>query len=71
VTPTPLTSPAARPVVATRSALQARRGDDRRWLAGGIADLLTPPGRSPEEAEQLINYLAATDPAWRAEMETT
>lgn len=39
-------------------------------IAQALADLLTLPGRSPEEAEQLINYLAATDPAWRAEVET-
>ena len=40
-------------------------------ITQAIADLLTLPGRSPEEAEQLINYLAATDPAWRAEVKTT
>ena len=40
-------------------------------ITQAIADLLTLPGRSPEEAEQLINYLAATDPAWSAEVKTT
>jgi hypothetical protein len=30
-----------------------------------IADLLTLPGRSPEEADQLMDVLAETDPAWR------
>jgi hypothetical protein len=29
-----------------------------------LADLMTLPGRSPEEAEQLIEVLAATDPSW-------
>lgn len=31
-----------------------------------LADLLTLPGRSDAEAEQLMDALAATDPAWRS-----
>jgi hypothetical protein len=29
-----------------------------------VADLLTGPGRSSEEAEQLLSVLAADDPSW-------
>ena len=29
-----------------------------------VADLLTLPGRSDAEAEQLMDSLAATDPSW-------
>jgi hypothetical protein len=31
-----------------------------------LADLLTLPGRSPQEAEALMDALAKTDPAWKA-----
>jgi hypothetical protein len=31
-----------------------------------VADLLTGPGRSSEEAEQLLSVLAANDPDWRS-----
>jgi hypothetical protein len=31
-----------------------------------VADLLTGPGRSSEEAEQLLSALAASDPAWQS-----
>lgn len=31
-----------------------------------VADLLTGPGRSTEEAEQLMNLMAETDPRWAA-----
>ena len=30
-----------------------------------LADLLTLPGRSDAEAEQLMDALAATDPSWK------
>lgn len=34
-------------------------------LSQALADLLTLPGRAAQEAEQLIDVLAATDPAWK------
>jgi DNA-binding HxlR family transcriptional regulator len=34
-------------------------------IGQNVADLLTLPGRGPEEADQLMSYLAETDPAWR------
>jgi hypothetical protein len=34
-------------------------------LALAVADLLTLPGRSDAEAEQLMDALAATDQAWK------
>lgn len=40
-------------------------------VSQALADLLTLPGRAREEAEQLIDYLATTDPAWRADEETS
>lgn len=34
-------------------------------LSQALADLVTMPGRAAQEAEQLMDALAATDPAWR------
>jgi hypothetical protein len=46
------------------SKAQTIDGIRRAAPAQVIADLLTAPGRSTEEAEQLIEILAADDPAW-------
>ena len=42
------------------------RFDGLQYVAASqaVADLLTGPGRSSEEADQLLDALAATDPAW-------
>jgi hypothetical protein len=49
---------------------QPRRTDDglpRAPVSQVLADLLSLPGRSAQEAEQLMAALAATEPAWRVE----
>jgi hypothetical protein len=38
-------------------------------LMQALADLLTLPGRSPDEADQLMDFLAETDPSWAGEDE--
>jgi hypothetical protein len=43
---------------------QVIEGIRRATPAQVVADLLTAPGRSTEEAEQLIEVLAADDPGW-------
>ena len=40
--------------------------DETRYAAASqvVADLLTSPGRAPEQAEPLLDVLAANDPGW-------
>ncbi|NMM35712.1 MAG: hypothetical protein HHJ13_17310 [Phycicoccus sp.] len=62
----------ARPADETLLSLGPRKGRPGVVpVSQALADLLTLPGRAREEAEQLIDYLATTDPAWRADEETS
>lgn len=62
----------ARPADETLLSLGTRKGRPGLVpVSQALADLLTMPGRAREEAEQLIDYLATTDPAWRADEETS